>query len=89
MASKSNFSEKVRTRRLKVSIEKASENHFMVKPGFELDLSEYLHLMPTDNNELSYSGFKGFQLAEGFQRAAILVATVRPPTLSNQHDEQS
>lgn len=94
VASKSNSSKKVRTRRLKLFVEKASENDLKVLPGFKIDLlDQYKDLLPAATGNCSTrevpTDVKACQLAEGFHRAAVLVATFRPPKMSIQRDQNT
>lgn len=90
LLSSKSFKKKVRTQRLKLFVEKSSENDLKVHPGFEIHLPNCGNdLKPTEkgySNELS-GGFQGFQLAEGYHAAAILVASALPPKKSTKMEE--
>ena len=74
-ASKStNSAKKKRTRRLKISVVKASENDLKFLPGWEKEL-------PLNGVDI--------MLTEGYSRAALLVATPRPSKMSRKTDSKT
>ena len=82
-ATKSGFVPKKRTRRIKISTEKASENDLKFRPGWKKELP----LLPSRSRQTST--LLDVQMAEGCFRAAVLVATPRAPQMSVRLDEDT